>query len=125
MEHFLRYIELLDLDTDEMLTKVEIGDSRLDRLWQEQYNGSGRNRVRPWLRFSNLYPDDVAKMNGIKLAPEHYADQAVQRCIPVNEQLMLLLGFCSRRDVQPARRHSSDHRHEQRATRWGTSSSIC
>lgn len=93
VEHFLRYIELLDLDADEMLTKVEVGDSRLDRLWQERYNGSGCNRVRPWLRFSNLYPDDVAKMNGIKLAPEHYADQTVQRYIPVNEQLMLLIGF--------------------------------
>ncbi|RME58674.1 MAG: hypothetical protein D6790_11645 [Caldilineae bacterium] len=93
LEHFTRYVEILGLPVEKMLERVEIGDSALDRVWKEQYTGSGRNRVRPWLRLSDLGPEEVASLNGVYLAPEHYADQKVRRYIPVNSQLMTLLGF--------------------------------
>ena len=59
----------------------------------KQYNGSGHNRVKPWLRLKELRQAEVGKLNGVKLAPEHYADRSVYRYLPVNEQLMTLLGF--------------------------------
>ncbi|MEZ4661889.1 MAG: ATP-binding protein [Caldilineaceae bacterium] len=93
LEHFLRYVDLLELDSDDMLAQVEVGASRLDHAWETQYNGAGRNRVRPWLRLSDLQLGEVSMMNGIKIAPEHYADQAIYRYVPVNAQLLFLLGF--------------------------------
>ena len=34
--------------------------------------------------------------DGVQAAPEHYADRSVYRYLPVNEQLMTLLGFLAR-----------------------------
>jgi DNA gyrase subunit B len=93
LEHFRRYAELLQFDADTLLAQVEVGDSQLDRVWKTQYNGSGHNQVRPWLRLSTLAPDDVTRLNGVKLAPEHYAESGIDRQIAVNAQLMTLLGF--------------------------------
>ena len=93
VDNFLRYVEVLGLEADAMLAQVSVGDSRLDHLWQTQYRGSGRNQVKPWLRLSELQPDDASRLNGVKLAAEHYADQAIYRYLPVNAQLMTLLGF--------------------------------
>lgn len=93
LAHFRRYVETLGLDMEETLAQVEIGPSHLDRVWQEQYAGSGRNRVRPWLRLSDLELAEVSRLNGIQMAPEHYAEQKIGRYLPVNEQLMTLLGF--------------------------------
>ena len=91
--HFLRYVDVLGLGRAELLQQVKVGDSRLDHLWNTQYAGSGHNHVRPWMRLSDLSSDDVTRLNGIRLAPEHYADRAIGRYIPVNAQLMTLLGF--------------------------------
>ncbi len=44
-------------------------------------------------RLQELRPEDVIALNGVRLAPEHCAGQAVSRYLPVNEQLMTLLGF--------------------------------
>ena len=93
LAHFLAYVDLLGLDAAETLARVTVGDSRLDNLWNTQYNGSGHNRVRPWLRLSALHADDVTRMNGVQLAPEHHADRTVGRYVPVNAQLLTLLGF--------------------------------
>jgi len=93
LDNFLRYIQVLGLEAEELLTQVDVGASRLDHLWETQYTGSGRNQVKPWLRLSELQPDDATRLNGVKLAPEHYADQGIYRYLPMNEQLMTLLGF--------------------------------
>jgi DNA gyrase subunit B len=93
LEHFTRYLDVLQLDRQEWLAQVEVGASRLEQTWQTQYNGSGHNRVKPWLRLKDLRETEVARLNGVKLAPEHYADRSVYRYLPVNEKLMTLLGF--------------------------------
>jgi DNA gyrase subunit B len=93
LKHFTRYLDLLQLDREEWLAQVDVGGSRLEQTWQKQYNGSGHNRVKPWLRLKELRQEEIGKLNGIKLAPEHYADRPVYRYLPVNEQLMTLLGF--------------------------------
>ncbi len=93
LDHFCRYVETLGLDVSELLEQVEVGDSALDSVWQRQYTGSGRNQVRPWLRLSELADGELRSLNGVKLAPEHYAEQKVPRYLPVNSRLMTLLGF--------------------------------
>jgi len=93
LESFLRYVQLLGLDVEDMISKVKICDSHLDHIWNTRYTGSGRNRVRPWMRLGDLRWSDIASLDNVKLAPEHYPHKAVNRYIPINEGLMTLLGF--------------------------------
>jgi DNA gyrase subunit B len=95
LSHFILYADLLGLDSKELLTQVEVVDSRLDHIWNTQYNDSGSNRVKSYIRLNELKPDEVACFNGSKLSltPEHYADHEVPRFIPVNQELMTILGF--------------------------------
>jgi len=83
LSHFVRYIETLGLEREAVLEQVEVGDSRLDHIWNTQYRAAPRNRVR----------DYVSLGEDMMLTPRHYAEQAVPRYVPVNESLMILLGF--------------------------------
>jgi DNA gyrase subunit B len=94
LTHFVRYVETLGLPYHSLLEQVEVGPSRLDHIWQTQYRAAPRNRVRDYIPLSDLVPDDLADLgNEVVLTPHHYADQSVPRYLPVNENLMLLLGF--------------------------------
>jgi DNA gyrase subunit B len=75
---------------------VRAGTSRLKHIWETQYNGSGRNQVRDYVRLSALQPEDLNWFEGredVKLSPEHYGRSGISRYLPVNEDLMGLLGF--------------------------------
>ncbi|MER3458033.1 MAG: DNA gyrase subunit B, partial [Chloroflexota bacterium] len=92
--HFTRYVEALGLAPDAWLAQVQIGDSRLDHIWNTQYRAAPRNRVRNYVALNELTPEDVAIIGeDVRLTPRHSADQALPRLLPVNESLMLLLGF--------------------------------
>jgi DNA gyrase subunit B len=80
---------------DEYQDEVQVVDSRLDRVWATQYRDSGSNRVKSYIRLSELRPDDMQVLGDVllSLAPEHYADHEVPRYIPINSALMTLLGF--------------------------------
>ena len=91
--HFRRYVDLLDLDAQELLTQVTVGPSKLDQTWETQYAGSGRNQVKPWLRFSSMTGAEIERLNGVRIATEHYAGQSISRHLPVTESLLFLLGF--------------------------------
>jgi DNA gyrase subunit B len=95
LTHFLRYAEVLGLDGEELLSQVNVGDSRLDRVWATQYKDSGSNRVKSYIRLSELRPEDVKVLGDVplRLSPEHYADHSVPRFVAINEALMTLLGF--------------------------------
>jgi len=95
LSHFIKYANLLGLDSEEILTKAEVVESRLDHIWTTQYNESGSNRVKSYIRLKELRPEEVAGFNGSKLnlTPEHYADHEVPRFIPINQELMTILGF--------------------------------
>ncbi|MDD5616415.1 MAG: DNA gyrase subunit B [Candidatus Methanoperedens sp.] len=95
LSHFRKYADLLGLDSEELLTQVEVVDSRLDNIWTTQFNDSGSNRVKSYIRLSELQQDEISGFNGSKLSltPEHYADRDVPRFIPVNHDLMTILGF--------------------------------
>jgi DNA gyrase subunit B len=70
--------------------------SRLERIWEEQYTGSGRNVVRDYVRLSALEPEDLDWFEGredLQMTPQHYARNGIPRFLPVNEDLMGLLGF--------------------------------
>ncbi|MCB8954561.1 MAG: helix-turn-helix domain-containing protein [Ardenticatenales bacterium] len=94
LTHFLRYVEVLGLSAERMLPQVEVGASRLDQTWQTQYRAAPANKVRDYVLLRDLEADDAALLgDDVVLTPMHYADRGVPRMIPVNEALMLLLGF--------------------------------
>jgi DNA gyrase subunit B len=93
---FEAYIEALGSDAREVRPMVSIGPSRLERTWQTQYTGSGRNLVRDRVRLSSLDTNDLVWFDGrddIELTPEHYAAKGLRRFLPVGEDLLTLLGF--------------------------------
>ncbi len=92
--NFRRYVELLNLPRETIFDQVTLDDNRLDHLWNTQYRAAPRNRVRDYVSLSDLQLDDLAQLEGdVCLSPRHYADQALPRYLPVNDKLMLLLGF--------------------------------
>ncbi len=92
--HFMRYIDALKLDQQTILDQVSVGASKLDQTWLTQYNAAPRNRVRDYVSIRDLSLEDVARMgDDLTLTPRHYADQALSRYLPINADLMLLLGF--------------------------------
>jgi len=94
LTHFLRYVETLGLEADAVLPLVEVGDSRLDHVWNTQYRAAPRNRVRDYLSLHELALDELSGLgDDVVLTPRHYADQGVPRYLPINESLLMLLGF--------------------------------
>jgi DNA gyrase subunit B len=82
------------MEREPVLAEVLVGDSRLDHMWNTQYRAAPKNKVRDYVFLRNLTVDDLADLGeDVVLTPKHYADQAVPRFLPVNEQLLMLLGF--------------------------------
>ena len=89
-------IGAIGADRPETLQRTRIGPSRLERIWEDQYTGSGRNVVRDYVRLSALQPQDLDWFEGredLQMTPEHYKRNGIPRFLPVNEDLMGLLGF--------------------------------
>jgi DNA gyrase subunit B len=96
LENFRAWLVALGESVEEWLPRVQVGPSRLDRVWNEQYRGSPSNRVRDYVRLSALEPQDLAwfaDREDLRLTPEHYADSGIARFLTVDERLMQLLGF--------------------------------
>jgi DNA gyrase subunit B len=94
LSHFVRYVETLGLEREAVLELVRVGDSRLDHIWNTQYRAAPKNRVRDYVSLDELTLADLPLLgDDITLTPRHYAEQAVPRYLPVNESLMMLLGF--------------------------------
>jgi DNA gyrase subunit B len=94
--HFEAYVGAIGADRAETLQKTRLGPSRLERTWEEQYTGSGRNVVRDHVRLSALRHEDLDFFEGredLQMTPEHYKRNGIPRFLPVNEDLMGLLGF--------------------------------
>ena len=85
---------MLELEREPVLAEVLVGDSRLDHIWNTQYRAAPANRVRDYVFLRNLTVNDLDELGeDVVLTPKHYADQAVPRFLPINELLMMLLGF--------------------------------
>ena len=79
-----------------MSAQTTFAPSRLERIWKEQYRGSGRNVVRNYVRLCDLEEEDLewfADREDLSLTPEHYGRNGIPRFVAVNEDLMGLLGF--------------------------------
>jgi DNA gyrase subunit B len=96
LTHFRSYVQALGADVATVMDKVAVGESRLQRTWRTQYRGSGANEVRSWIRLADLAAEEIAFLDAqadVALSAEHYADLALPRYLPVNEDLLTLLGF--------------------------------
>ena len=105
--HFRNYVQALGADVATTMEKVAVGESRLQRMWSTQYRGSGANESRPWVRLADITAAEIEFLNDqddVLLAAEHDSASALSRHVPVNEDLLTLLGFylaagsCSPRD---------------------------
>jgi DNA gyrase subunit B len=94
LSHLMRYADILGLEPQTVLKRVTIGNSRLDHIWMTQYRAAPQNRVRDYVALDALTIQDLAKIDDdLRLSPRHYADQSLPRYLPINESLMMLLGF--------------------------------
>jgi DNA gyrase subunit B len=94
--NFEAYVDAVGADKEAVLQKASIGPSRLQRIWDEQYTGCGRNCVRDHVRLSMLEDGDLewfASREDLELTPEHYAKRGIPRFVSVTEDLLGLLGF--------------------------------
>ncbi|MGB7737911.1 MAG: LAGLIDADG family homing endonuclease, partial [Steroidobacteraceae bacterium] len=93
---FDTYLRAVGADADVAQALVQSVPSRLDRTWQTQYSGSGRNAVRNLVHIDELEEADVewfAGRDDCEITPEHYADTGIPQRLSVDADLMTLLGF--------------------------------
>ncbi len=91
-----RYLEAIGADVEQEMCDVEIGLSKLERIWDEQYTGAPRNKVRSYMRLSDVEHEELdwlADRDDLVLTSEHYADRGVPRYLNVTPALTKLLGF--------------------------------
>ncbi|QGX93576.1 DNA gyrase subunit B [Haloplanus rallus] len=96
VSNFQAYCEAIGVSPAAVMEQVSVVDSLLDQRWNEQYEGSPANRVTEYVRVSELTEDDLEHIPEdaeVTLTPEHYADEAVDRYVQVDETLLELLGF--------------------------------
>jgi DNA gyrase subunit B len=94
--HFDAYLQAVGADAGAVLAQVRVGPGRLERTWQSQYTGSGRNAVRDLVHIQDLDAEDVewfAARDDLTLTPEHYSDAGIPQHLPVDADLLSLLGF--------------------------------
>ncbi|MFB3131067.1 MAG: LAGLIDADG family homing endonuclease, partial [Rhodothermales bacterium] len=96
LENWQAYLSIIGADVEAVMERVTVGSSRLERTWEEQYRAAPRNRVRPYVRLSDLDDEDLewfALREDLALTPTHYAGNGIPRFVEVNPELMTLLGF--------------------------------
>jgi len=94
--HLHAYLRAVGADEGSVLARARMVPSRLDRIWADQYRGSGRNAVRDRVRLSELDEADLAwfaSREDLTLTPEHYRGKGLPRYVAVDEDLLTLLGF--------------------------------
>ena len=96
LPRFQAYLAAIGADAQAVLSMTTVAPSRLERIWADQYRGSGGNIVRDYVRLSDLEAEDLewfAHREDLSLTPEHYGRNGIPRFLEVNEELMGLLGF--------------------------------
>ncbi|PSP68141.1 DNA gyrase subunit B [Halobacteriales archaeon QS_1_69_70] len=96
VSNFRAYCEAVGASPAAAMENVSVTDSLLDQRWNDQYAGAQANRVRDYVRLSELTDADVERIPedaSVELTPEHHADAAVDRYVTVDETLFDLIGF--------------------------------
>jgi DNA gyrase subunit B len=91
-----RYMAAIGTDAADVAARVDVGPSRLERAWNQQYRGAPANRVRSYVRLADLDAVDVEWFDGredLRLTPEHHAELGLARFLDVGPDLMTLLGY--------------------------------
>jgi DNA gyrase subunit B len=94
--HFKAYLQTIGADVETVMRDVTVGPNRLEHTWDTQYTGAPQNRVRTYVRLADLEAEDLqwfAARDDLELTPEHNADCGIRRFLPVDEDLLLLLGL--------------------------------
>jgi DNA gyrase subunit B len=89
------YLRAIGASREPVFRRVRIRMPHIDWVWRQQYNDSGHNRVRSWLRLNDIDHDAarILPTDSIRIAPEHHGNRDVPRYVPVDERLMRVLGF--------------------------------
>jgi len=94
LSYFMGYIERIGLRSDSILSQVEVGESFLDTIWNTPDNEIFSSRVRDYIPLEDLKLEDLGNLGEhVTLSLKHSFEKALPRFIPVDDSLMLLLGF--------------------------------
>lgn len=94
LKKFEKYVEVLGMNKEKTLSQVQIVESALERVWNTQYKNSGRNKVRDYVKLSELEMDDLIYIkDDVTICSEHYGNKGICRFISINEDLFKLFGF--------------------------------
>ena len=106
-QHFEAYLPAVGAGSATVMSSLAMGASRGEPVWETRYGASGRNAVREQVRLADLSETDLnwfGQREELELTTEQWAGHGIVRFLPVNEDLLQLLGFyvavgsCSDRD---------------------------
>ncbi|CUU34341.1 DNA gyrase subunit B [Armatimonadetes bacterium GXS] len=92
--HFAKWLNALSVEPASVAGGYRVEPSFIEHQWLTQYRGSKRNQLKDYIRLRNLSQEEIELLSGeeLFLTPEHYAGHGIRRWIPINEDLMTLLG---------------------------------
>ncbi|RAW45742.1 DNA gyrase subunit B [Halorubrum sp. 48-1-W] len=96
VSNFQAYCDAVGVSASAVMENVSVTDSLLDQRWNDQYEGAQANRVRDYVRVSDLTVDDLDEIPDdatVRLTPRHHADHGVDRYVRLDETLFELLGI--------------------------------
>ena len=93
LNKFEKYLNILEIDKNKVMSQVQIISSSLDRTWEKNYKNSGRNKVKDYINISEIEFDDLQYLNDVFICPTHYKDKGINRFVNLNESLLKLIGF--------------------------------
>jgi|TARA_B100000315_G_scaffold136200_1_gene125484 DNA gyrase subunit B len=93
-ENFNKYLNVLNINSNQVLSQVQIAKSRLDNIWENQYKNSGRNKVKDYIELSQVQKENLSNISeNVKICPTHYKTHGIKRFIHINNSLIKLVGF--------------------------------
>jgi len=106
LSHFKKYIKLLGFEEEKIKNKIRVLPSKLEQIWEMDFKNSRCNIVKDRIRLKELKETDLEIIGNenVRLSPTHYAHKTVNRFVPINEDLMFVLGLfvaegsCSQRN---------------------------
>ena len=96
VSNFQAYCDAVGVSASAVMENVSVTDSLLDQRWNDQYEGAQADRVRDYVRVSDLTVDDLDEIPDdatVRLTPRHHADHGVDRYVELDETLFELLGI--------------------------------
>jgi len=96
VDNFVGYCEAVGADSGTVMESVTTADSLLDQRWNDQYQAAPTNRVRDYVRISELDLDDlkfIPEDAEVTITPQHYAKHGIDRFLPIDDTLLELGGF--------------------------------